>query len=118
MEHQRNAKDTANRRRPTSQNRYAHAEHTGTAWSVGFISGADFGFLPEIGFWTDYADDLRGNSHGLVLAAAIKGGVAISFWWNYDAKFLGFTVLPQVGASLEVEYIRGHNNPTGRSNPN
>ena len=48
----------------------------------------------------------------------LKEGVAISLWWNYDGKFLGFTVLPQVGASLEVEYIRGHNNPTGRSNPN
>lgn len=98
--------------------RYGHAQYAGTAWSVGITAGADFGVLPEFGFWTDYADDIGGNSHGLVTAAAIKGGVAMSFWWNYEGKFLGFTVLPQVGASVEAEYIRGHNRPTWRSNPN
>lgn len=98
--------------------RYAHSRYAGTAWSVGLTAGADFGVLPEFGFWTDYADDIGGNSHGLVIAAAIKGGLAMSFWWNYAGKFLGFTVLPQVGASAEAEYIRGHNQHTWSSNPN
>lgn len=98
--------------------RYAHARYAGTAWSVGLTVGADFRVLPEFGFWTDTADDIGGNSHGLVTAVASKGGIAMSFWWNYDGKFLGFTVLPKVGASVEAEYIGGHNQQTWLSNPN
>jgi len=91
--------------------------YTATAWSIGLTAGADAN-PPEIGFWTDTNENLAGASHGVVVAAAFKGGLGFSFWWAYDKeggvatgaaqkpRFLGFTITPQIGAGAELEYSR------------
>jgi hypothetical protein len=95
--------------------------YTGTSWSVGLTAGADTGIIPEIGFWTEPNWNLGGDSHGFIIAASVKVGAGLSFWWNYDnhktdpGKFLGVTITPQLGVSAEAEYVRGntasdHNN--------
>ena len=83
--------------------------YAGVAWSVGFTVGVDI--APEIGFWNDVNTALSGDSHGFVIAGAYGYGLGLSFWWDYSGRFLGFTIVPQVGVGGELEYSRAH---TGR----
>lgn len=82
------------------------------AWSVGITAGMDV--APELGFWTDANTELDGDSHGVIGGLSVKGGAAISFWFSYGKKmtgkkprFLGLTIIPQLGISGELEYTRG-----------
>lgn len=80
--------------------------------SWGLTAGVDVS--PEFGFWTDKNRELKGKGHGFVIGASYYGGAALAFWWSYGkkktgkkARFLGFTVTPQVGMSAELEYTWG-----------
>lgn len=85
------------------------------AYSAGISLGIDA--APEIGIWKAPPNAIAGNGHGVVVGASYMGGIALSFWWDYcpDAgeggcvfsPFLGFSILPELGFSAEVEYIRG-----------
>jgi len=80
--------------------------YTSAAWTVGASAGGDV--APEIGIWTPLNHGLGGDAHGFVVAAAFKGGLGITYWWDYKGKYLGFALVPQVGLSAEAEYIRGN----------
>jgi hypothetical protein len=80
--------------------------YTSAAWTVGASASGDV--APEIGIWTPLNHGLGGDAHGFVVAAAFKGGLGITYWWDYKGKYLGFALVPQVGLSAEAEYIRGN----------
>jgi hypothetical protein len=89
-----------------------HTMYAGLAWSVGITGGMDI--APELGFWVDANTALAGNAQGLIIGGAFKGGAALSLWFSYGKvktgkhpRFLGFTMLPQLGLSGEFEYTRG-----------
>lgn len=86
--------------------------YSAMAWSIGITAGMDV--APELGFWTDANTQLAGDSHGVVGGLAVKGGAAMTFWFSYGKKlsgkkprFLGLTIVPQLGVSGELEYTRG-----------
>lgn len=76
-------------------------------WSIGASAGADASIV--YGFWTD--KDISGYGEGVTMSASYYAGMAVAFWWANSAsstpgKFLGFTVSPQFGSGVEVEYGR------------
>lgn len=82
------------------------------AYAVGATAGVDL--APELGFWTDINTKLGGNTQGFTVAAAYKGGLGMTFWWSVTPsaagkkeRFIGFTIVPQVGIGAEIEYTRG-----------
>jgi len=84
--------------------------YAGWAWTVGLSAGA--GLDLELGFWKDINTNINGISHGFVAGGSFYAGFCVSFWWTYETKdapprFLGWTITPQGGASVEIEYIRG-----------
>ncbi len=48
----------------------------------------------------------------MVFAASYVAGMGMSHWWSYGSKtkapkYLGFTIFPQAGVTVEAEYARG-----------
>jgi len=91
----------------------APREFTASTWSICCSLGVDGGL--ELGFWHPRASDMAGDSQGVVLSLSIYGGAAVTLIYGYCAgdsigcfaEFQGFTVVPQIGFSAEVEYVRG-----------
>jgi len=79
--------------------------YSSIAYTVGISAGGDT--APEFGLWNPLNHSLAGDSHGFVIGATFKGGVGLTYWWDYKGKFQGFTLVPQIGFSAEAEYIRG-----------
>ena len=75
------------------------------SWAVGVTAGADYS--GNVGFWWVDSNQLGGDAHGLTVAATYKGGASMTFWWDYEGNFQGFEIAPAVGASTEIEYVRG-----------
>lgn len=89
--------------------------YSGNAWSICCSLGGDI--APEIGFWKGDPTTLAGDTHGATIGGSFGYGVAAAAWFGYcppNAEglcvfepFLGFTVMPQMGYSAELEYVRG-----------
>lgn len=89
--------------------------YSGNSWSICCSIGADV--APEIGFFMGPPDTLAGVAHGGTVGGSYNIGAAATAWFNYCPpdgdtvcifdNFLGFSVLPQVGFSAELEYVRG-----------
>ena len=81
------------------------AFYTAASWTVGPSVGADAGM--GIGVWRSQVKKVKGKGHGVTGAVTVGGGVAVTFWFGYDANFSGFQVNLSAGFSSEIEYVRG-----------
>ena len=83
----------------------AYRDFKSTAWTAGLSAGVDVSY--EVGRWKVDQSGFAGQAQGLVLAAGYGGGLSLTFWWNMDGDYIGWSVAPQGGVSLEAEYIAG-----------
>lgn len=76
------------------------------SFTAGLSLGMDYGL--EVGFWTSVNTSMARRVRGFVVGAGLVAGLAEVYWWDAKTgKFVGVTVVVQVGVSVELEYIDG-----------
>ena len=79
-------------------------QYKSKSWTVGASVGLDGSY--EVGSWKVDLDSFPGDARGIVIAGTVGIGLSVTFWWN-DGGYIGYTVSPSGGGSLEIEYIEG-----------
>ena len=88
------------------QNEHTEAyRYSGVSVGGGVALGASV--APEIGLWTDKPSDLAGAFWGVELGAALSVGGEVGFYFNEKLDFLGFLVVPTVGAEVDIRVVGG-----------
>ena len=75
------------------------------AGGLGLAIGAGAGI--EVGVWWDKPGDLAGGFVGIEGSAALVVGATVGFYFNKKLQFLGFVIVPEVGAEAELKYVEG-----------